>query len=586
MIGRTLLHYEVVEKLGEGGMGVVYKARDKRLNRFVVLKVLRPDSVGDTDRHRRFFQEAQAASALNHPNIVTIHDMSVEGGIAFIVMELITGRSLDALIPERGMAVEDAVHYAIQVADALSAAHQTGVIHRDLKPANIMVTPSGLVKLLDFGLAKLTAARLESGSGGAVATLEGSILGTVAYMSPEQALGRPLDARSDLFSFGAVLYEMVTGRRVFGNASPVVSLTAVLRDTPASPRSINPAIPEALDHVILRCLEKDPADRFGSAGALKEALARIRSIQPAASPRIPSLGSPLIAEGREGLRHWTAGSLQKAKDCFERAMKEGSDRCPVYACISEYYATACLLGMREPSDAMPKAEWAARKALEIDPACEQAEVTLGIVTAAYHFRWEEAGRHFAKARSPEARVRTAMWYLRPLGDFEAAERMLEGDALALAWISLEKGAYDEAAQHAARSGRHHWIAAWVFAWVLLARGLAKDAVKICERGLETEPGHPLLESALATAYARNGQPEAARRLLRSDPAWFPIPVRAALNDADAAFAAAQDAVRRRDAGVITAVRLPGAEVVRVGPRFAALVREMRLDSPRSTGAGL
>jgi hypothetical protein len=178
-----------------------------------------------------------------------------------------------------------------------------------------------------------------------------------------------------------------------------------------------------------------------------------------------------------------------------------------------------------------------------------------------------------------------MWYLRPLGQFDAAERMVEGDALALAWILLEKGAYDEAAQHAARSGRQHWIAAWVFAWVLLARGLAKEAAGICERGLETEPGQPLLASALATAYARNGQTDAARRLLRSDPAWFPIPALAALNEANAAFSAAQESVRRRDAGVITALRMPGTEVVRVGPRFAALVRELRLDIPRSTQAG-
>jgi serine/threonine protein kinase len=211
MIGKTISHYEIVEQLGEGGMGVVYKARDTRLNRFVAIKVLPHDKVADADRKRRFIQEAQAASALNHPNIITIHDIGQIDGVDFIAMEYVAGKTLDRLIPKNGLRLAEVLKYAIQIANALARAHAAGIIHRDIKPGNIMVTPEGGVKVLDFGLAKLTERSEEID---ATATMhaaprseEGSIVGTVAYMSPEQAEGKAIDTRSDIFSFGVVLYE-------------------------------------------------------------------------------------------------------------------------------------------------------------------------------------------------------------------------------------------------------------------------------------------------------------------------------------------------------------------------------------------
>jgi eukaryotic-like serine/threonine-protein kinase len=222
MIDRTLSHYRIIEKLSAGGMGVVYKAHAQHLDRFVALKVLPVDKVSDSDRRRRFVQEAKAASALNHPNIVTIYDIDEAEGEHFIAMEFVPGKTLGQLIGRKGLPLKDVLNYSVQIADALGKAHSAGIVHRDLKPANIMVTGDGLVKILDFGLAKLsersgkpdedapTVHADESPITGA-----GMILGTVAYMSPEQAEGKSVDARSDIFSFGSVLYEMITGRRPF-----------------------------------------------------------------------------------------------------------------------------------------------------------------------------------------------------------------------------------------------------------------------------------------------------------------------------------------------------------------------------------
>jgi TolB-like protein/tRNA A-37 threonylcarbamoyl transferase component Bud32/Flp pilus assembly protein TadD len=290
MIGRTLLHYTITEQIGEGGMGIVYKARDKRLHRAVVVKTLRPDRVEDPEKKKRFVQEAQAASALNHPNIVTIHDIATVDGIEFIVMEYVHGKALDCIIHESRPDVESAVKYAIQIAGALEAAHASGIVHRDLKPGNVMVTTSQLVKLLDFGLAKLTEKpktamdvtttvydRVPS-------TAEGALVGTIAYMSPEQALADTLDGRSDLFSFGALLYEMVTGQRAFKGASAIATLCGVLREDPPPPSALNDRVPPALDRLIMRCLQKRPSDRYNNATEVKAELEAVLAARTAPQP--------------------------------------------------------------------------------------------------------------------------------------------------------------------------------------------------------------------------------------------------------------------------------------------------------------
>jgi serine/threonine protein kinase len=237
--GTLLGPYEILSLIGAGGMGEVYRARDPRLNREVAIKVLPADRVGDADRRRRFVQEAHAASALNHPHIITIHEIEAADGNDFIVMEYVRGKSLDAIIPRHGMRLGEVLRIGIPVADALAAAHARGIIHRDLKPANVMVGTDGAVKVLDFGVAKLAGPETDTVSDGDLTrtadvalSQPGTIAGTAAYMSPEQATGGNVDARSDIFSFGGLLYEMVTGSRAFSGASSAETLTAVIRAQP------------------------------------------------------------------------------------------------------------------------------------------------------------------------------------------------------------------------------------------------------------------------------------------------------------------------------------------------------------------
>jgi Tol biopolymer transport system component/predicted Ser/Thr protein kinase len=284
MVGQNLLHYSILEKIGEGGMGAVYSALDTHLDRPVAVKVLPPDRVTDPDRKLRFIQEAKAASALRHPNIVVIHDIASDGGIDFIVMEFIEGQPLDALIGRKGLKLNEALGCAVQVADGLARAHVAGIIHRDLKPSNVMVTGDGHVKILDFGLAKLTESGPADPSEPTMTfnvdnkprTEEGTIVGTAAYMSPEQAEGKPVDARSDIFSFGAVLYEMLTGQKAFGRDSRMKTLAAVLNEDPPPASSLNEAVPAELERILARCLRKDPQRRWQTMSDLRVALREIK----------------------------------------------------------------------------------------------------------------------------------------------------------------------------------------------------------------------------------------------------------------------------------------------------------------------
>jgi len=306
MVGKLVGHYRVLEKIGAGAMGEVFRARDERLGRDVAIKFIRPASSENPDHLRRFEQEARAAAALNHPNIVAIYDVGVEGSVPYLVAELLEGKTLRQRLSEGPIGVRQAVGYALQIAQGLSAAHARNIVHRDLKPENLFLTEDDRIKILDFGVAKLQppADEIHSVESQATVTKHGTVIGTVAYMSPEQLRGKTVDHRSDIFGFGAILYEMLSGARAFRGETEVDTMTAVLREEPPVANLQKAAIPPSFQEIVWHCLEKEPENRFQSA---KDLVFALQTVTGSASVKSPS--TPVRRQTRRAALPWAVAGL-------------------------------------------------------------------------------------------------------------------------------------------------------------------------------------------------------------------------------------------------------------------------------------
>ena len=319
MIGQTLSHYKIIEKLGAGGQGEVYLAEDSRLDRKVALKIL-PQHLSDrADLRERFEREARAVSSLNHPHICTLYDIGEQDGIHYLVMEHLEGETLAAKLEKGALPLEQTLQYAIQIADALDKAHRQGVVHRDLKPGNIMLVKSG-AKLLDFGLAKLQATETPTNLSSlpteqASLTAEGTILGTLQYMAPEQLEGKEADSRTDIFAFGAVVYEMVTGKKAFEGSSQASLIAAIMERDPRPMSELQPMTPSVLDWVVKRCLAKEPEERWQSAGDVKAGLKRATEVGTAADSLACGYWSCGMEEGHS-VGYYSVDGCFGNKYCF------------------------------------------------------------------------------------------------------------------------------------------------------------------------------------------------------------------------------------------------------------------------------
>jgi len=317
--GTKLGPYEIESLVGAGGMGEVYRAHDARLNRTVAIKILPSSFSADRDRLQRFAQEARAAAALNHPNILSIFDIGEQGGAPYVVSELLEGETLRARLKNGSLPIRKVIDYALQVARGLAAAHEKGIVHRDLKPENLFLTNDGRVKILDFGLAKLTRPETEGGSGDAptvqVATEAGVVMGTAGYMSPEQVRGKPADHRSDVFTFGAILYEMVSGKRAFHGESAADTMSAILKEETPELSETARNVPPGLERIVRHCLEKHPSQRFQSAGDLAFDLEALTEV----STSTKSGAQAAVQQADAGRRRPQAARLWLRQQCLGSA---------------------------------------------------------------------------------------------------------------------------------------------------------------------------------------------------------------------------------------------------------------------------
>jgi tetratricopeptide (TPR) repeat protein len=540
MIGRTLSHYDIVGEIGAGGMGVVYRARDTLLERFVALKILPADAVADESRRRRFLHEARAASALNHPNIVTIHDILHDTGTHAIVMELVEGTSLQQRLLAGAIPAAQAVAIARQIADALAAAHAAGIIHRDLKPANVMLTERGQVKVLDFGIAKLDATRASTDDGTHTAplTMMGLILGTAAYMSPEQARGEAVDGRTDVFSLGVVLYEMLSGKSPFAAASITAVLHKLIYEDPPELSTYGPDPPPAVAATVQRALAKQPSDRFQSMDAMLAVLQALTAGHTPSLAHVSSAGIPappprvrrrsaLAAVALVAVVAIAAALAVRRPGWFgadDKLDDRQVDAVQLPATASEAYQQGqALLGRYDREGYIDQSIENFRRAIGLKQDYPAAFAGLGL---AYWRKYREqrdamhlqhASENAARAVELDPQLTLALVSLAVAkienGDLDAAEKLLN-DALsrdpgnadafaARAYLRLRQKLIPEAldaVRQAVRARSDDWSLSLMEGVILFNAGRPAEAVPALERAAKLAPDSALVYRNLGAAY--------------------------------------------------------------------------------------
>jgi serine/threonine protein kinase len=626
LVGRVLSHYRIESLLGYGGMGDVYLAHDPRLERTVAIKILPPYLSSDADRMQRFTREAKAASALNHPNVATVYDIGENSGFRFIVMEHVEGETLAAIIARQPLPAVDLVNVAIQVADALDAAHSKGITHRDIKPANLMLTPRGQVKVLDFGIAKTSPLEAATSTGHEwmvdAHTAVGSVLGSASHMSPEQILGGDVDSRTDLFSLGVAIYEMTTGRLPFTGTTRAEITDRILHAPPEPIGRWNGDVPPELERITLRCLEKTVERRYQSA---RELLTDLREIQreletdvaaPATGPRTlstdhaerPLEAYELVGRGRGHLLSGSFFELRQALAAFEAA----SELDPTYAAAHAGLALALVAQAATRAvahrEAFVGAKAAALRALALDDECADAQVALGQVLFLSEWDWAGAERSFKRAldinpNHPEA-------FLCYGGLMEALGRLDRG--LQLKQQALERDPTSELALFLIavsfwNQRRYDDVIAWLdrvidrdpthlqahelrggvyFKTGRMDLALASD-LAFAEALAAPEEKLAAIRRAggeVKAAYEAGGHREMMRCILRHVPdesdrgsSGVRLPVLyAEAGDLDAAFGHLDRALDAREPGLVHLAVAPQWDALRPDPRFQRCLVRMRL----------
>jgi tetratricopeptide (TPR) repeat protein len=527
LVGTTLGHYRIVSRLGAGGMGVVYRAEDEKLRRQVALKVL-PDTSGNEERRQRFLREARSAAAITNPNVAVVHAVDEAQGRVYIAMELVEGENLRQRLEHGRLDLTTAKDLAGQIARGLSAAHGKGIVHRDLKPENIMITPAGVVKLLDFGLAKVGAAPASGNSEAELARTEtvvtseaGRIMGTPGYMSPEQAAGKPLDARSDVFSFGIVLYEMLSGVRPFGGESTAAVLAAILRDEPAPLRAMAGAlgVDAATEAVVMRCLAKKPGERFGSAAEISAALAgqapaktsakSMVGVVAAAAVVVVVGGSVALLRGSHPVAAAPLASASSSPDAAAPAV--GLADLPASATRSEEAKALfrkAMIAMAAGRDAIPDLD----AALAADPTFASAAL-------------QRAYRAFRYARPLMPADRKAMTTAQARRDDLGPRDQALLDAIAPAFSDPPDWRESERRVHAFVDARPGDVEGWDALGVLaMKREHIRDAVASFEREAALDPHGAMAHQVWAQALWRLGDRDGAARVVADCVARSPLNV--------------------------------------------------------------